>query len=454
VATNVRDLRALRLDVYTGDTVTSHVLPAHGQVLIGRAEGADVRVDHPSVSRRHVILHLGPPLRVEDLGGANGTSVRNPGAPATDGATEDVPWISGRHLEITVGSVITVGTTMMVLRRTALAPADEGSAGEGFVAEGPAMAAVRAQALLAARSSISVLLLGETGAGKDVMARAIHQWSARADEPFVGLHCAALPESLLESELFGHEKGSFTGALASRPGLFEAAHGGTVFLDEIGELSLAAQVKLLRILETREVTRVGGRSPVRVDVRFIAATHRDLPAAVTAGSFRADLYFRLDGLTLTIPPLRERVSEILPLATRFVESASAELDRAAPPRLSPEARAMLERYPWPGNVRELKNAIERAIVLCPGDTLGPEQLPARLGLPAQAAARAPEDPDARERRRVLDALQSAGGNQGRAAELLGISRRTLVYRLSAYGLTRRRSRVEAPEGGVDDEGEA
>jgi len=293
-----------------------------------------------------------------------------------------------------------------------------------------------------------VIVLGETGVGKELAAQAVHQRSARAQRPFVRLNCAALPEALLESELFGHERGAFTGALTAKPGLLEAAEGGTVFLDEVAELPLSAQAKLLRALESRELLRVGGLAPRPIDVRFVAATHRDLPARVADGSFRQDLYFRLNGVSITIPPLRERTSEIGPLAAAFAAGAAAAMGRAAP-ALRADAMDLLLMHPWPGNIRELRNVIERAVVVCLGDgrdTIGVEDLPAELFVPHRGATETPapveaglqNDLDALERRRILDALERCGGHQGRAAEMLGISRRTLLSRLDSHGLPRPR----------------
>jgi two-component system, NtrC family, response regulator AtoC len=232
---------------------------------------------------------------------------------------------------------------------------------------GPAMREMVALAERAARSPINVLLAGPTGAGKELVARTIHRLSPRAACPFVALNCAGLPETLVESELFGHERGAFTGALTARTGLLEAAKGGTVFLDEIGEMPPAAQAKLLRVTETREVLPVGGLRPRPLDVRFVAATNRDLEAEVGAGRFRADLFYRLAALVITVPALAERRSEILPLARLFLERACA--GRRSPPRLSAAAISFLEEHPWPGNVRELRNVVERALLFCDGDEI-------------------------------------------------------------------------------------
>jgi transcriptional regulator with PAS, ATPase and Fis domain len=310
----------------------------------------------------------------------------------------------------------------------------------------PAMRALYEQAARAARATISVLVLGETGAGKEVLAQAIHRASPRARQPFIALNCAALSESLLEAELFGHERGAFTGATHAREGLFEAADGGTVFLDEVGELPPSTQVKLLRVIEEKKVMRVGARAAKAVDVRFVSATNRDLEAEVEAGTFRADLFFRLNGIALTIPPLRARRGEIEELARTFIARASAEMGRTDVPSLSNEARDLLLRHAWPGNVRELRNAMERAVVLCSGTTLLPEHLPPRLTEPTVAPPAGStgaigslrDHVSSAERQRVLDVLQRCGGNQTLAASELGVSRRTLVSRLSEWGMTRPR----------------
>ena len=412
------------------------------------------------------------------MGATNGTFLRDPRAPEHPAETPGILRLSGEPMQIAPGDCVTFGTVTAVVRRAAAerdAPATLGEtrsgaqSERGVVVRTPAMERLYEQARLAARSPISVLLLGETGAGKEVLARAIHEASPRAGKPFLGLNCAALSESLLESELFGHEKGAFTGALSARPGLFEAADGGTVFLDELGELPASTQVKLLRVLEERQVLRVGARSPRRVDVRFIAATNRDIEAEVARGAFRQDLFFRLNGIALTIPPLRERTAEVAPLARTFVANACAQMDRPRAPAISEEALSMLERYRWPGNVRELRNAMERAVALCVGDTLGPEHLTAKIVGEAEARVsppgeRAPREgratnPEARaahsggaaaepappphetsERDRIVQALEMCAGNQTQAAAKLGISRSTLIVRIETYGIPRPRKR--------------
>ena len=285
-----------------------------------------------------------------------------------------------------------------------------------------------------APGGISVLLLGETGVGKEVVAEAIHRRSPRARAPFVRLNCAAFSESLLESELFGHERGAFTGAAEAKPGLLETAGGGTVFLDEVAEMPLAFQAKLLRVLEERAVRRVGGVASRPLDARFVAATNRDLQADVASGRFRRDLFFRIAGATITVPPLRERKEEIAPLARLFAEQASAQVGRAAP-SLTEAALARLESDPWPGNVRELRNVIERAVLVCSGARIEETDLPPKGGPAPAAPAAASHDPGG-EPQKIADALQRCAGNQSKAAKLLGISRRTLINRLDQYGLAR------------------
>jgi transcriptional regulator with PAS, ATPase and Fis domain len=278
-----------------------------------------------------------------------------------------------------------------------------------------------------------------------VLAAEIHRRSKRAKGPFLRLNCAALTESLLESELFGHEKGAFTGAIKQKQGLLESASGGTVLLDEVGEMPASIQAKLLRVLEERRVTRVGSTVSEAIDVRFVFATNRDLEAEVARGAFRADLYFRVNGISLLIPPLRERPAEIEPLARQFLADAAKREGRPAP-EISADAIATLAAWPWPGNIRELKNVIDRSILMAGEGTLSAEA----LGLGVSVTARkevvvAPtsnlrDEREAAEKRAVLDALDKTDGNQTKAAALLGVSRRTLVSRLQEYGLTKPRKK--------------
>jgi len=288
-----------------------------------------------------------------------------------------------------------------------------------------------------------VLLLGETGVGKEVVAELIHRSSPRASRPFVRLDCASLPPTLLESELFGHERGAFTGADKRKLGYFEAAEGGTILLDEIGELPAALQSKLLTALERRIVTRIGSTEEIPIDVRVIAATNRDLQEEVKQGRFREDLYYRLAVFTIFVPPLRDRPGDIIPLATRFTRQFAAELGQSAP-GFTAATRAALEAYAWPGNVRELRNAIERAVVLTPvGDidiTALPDAIQARANLsaaeatPFQLDGHVPAQLQQMERTAIVAALEATGGNQTQAARRLGISRRSLIYKMERFGL--------------------
>jgi len=320
------------------------------------------------------------------------------------------------------------------------------------------MEGVRKMAGRVAASSINVLVLGETGVGKEVLARLIHRLSGRAEKPLVALNCAGLAESLIESELFGHEKGSFTGATQTKIGLIESANGGTLFLDEIGEMPLPMQAKLLRVLETRQVMPVGAVRTRPVDIRLISATNRDMEAATSAGVFRPDLFYRLNGISLLIPPLRERTDEIPELITTFIGEICAEMERSDRPAVTAEALDLLLTHQWPGNIRELRNVVERAIVLCDGAEIQPEHLPLErmrrptpTGDPPSVPDRIPtlipraggaaaadlSDPKkVEEKERIIRALMSCASNQTRAAKLLGISRRTLVSKLVYYGIPR------------------
>jgi len=554
----------LVLLVVADGQATAHELPARGVVTVGRGERCDIVVDHPSVSRAHVRLHLDHGLEVEDASSTNGSRV----GPRVLGPGDRVRVGSGEAISIgdvallvqdrSLGSrrrrlwshdyfenrteeecqrceaartpfaVIHVHLTPAldderaaelfgaVLRPTdvlghygpgefeVLAPAADRTeaehraveveaqlAGAGVAArtgvavypfDGESHHALAGRALsrlrnidtstgevrvvvasprmrelhtLVARiapADISVLLLGETGVGKEVVAETLQRRSRRADGPFLRLNCAALSETLLESELFGHERGSFTGATATKLGLLETAAGGTVLLDEVGELPMAVQVKLLRVLEERAVLRVGGVTPIAIDVRFVAATHRDLAVEIGRGRFREDLYYRLAGVTLTVPPLRERLDEIEPLARLFITSFCRRNQLAPMPHLSSSAVDWLRGHAWPGNLRELRNLVERAVLLGRGPLILPEHLPlgpnpsnhlATLTAPLATApavvtalAASPQLSD--ERERISAALEACAGNQTRAAIMLGISRRTLVYRLDLYGLARPR----------------
>ncbi|MBI4938227.1 MAG: sigma 54-interacting transcriptional regulator [Nitrosomonadales bacterium] len=317
------------------------------------------------------------------------------------------------------------------------------------------MQALFREILLAAASEANVLVTGESGVGKELVAQAIHDNSSRAKKPYLQVHCAALPEHLLEAELFGHSKGAFTGAATARAGRFEAADGGTLLLDEIGEIPLGTQVKLLRVLQEREVVRLGENHPRKVDVRIVAATHRDLPAMIKSGEFRADLYYRLRVLPLRVPPLRERREDVPLLATTVLSGLMSHYKRDDI-SLSPQAMDILLGYDWPGNVRELANALEYALVHADGAAIRPQHFPAELGsamppfsgygggnaapaisgsggeVPLTRYYRGPAA--ASEKELILAKLAEAGGNKSAAAEKLGMSRTTLWKRLKLYGI--------------------
>ena len=311
----------------------------------------------------------------------------------------------------------------------------------------PGMARIADTVERVAPSNASVLLLGETGTGKEVIARALHLHSTRRDQAFVAVNCAVLKGELLESELFGHEKGAFTGADRSRPGRVETARGGTLFLDEIGELPLAVQAKLLRLLQEREYERLGSDRTQGADIRLVAATHRDLPSAIQAGTFREDLYYRLKVISIKIPPLRERAGDILPLAEWLLDKHASESART-PPRLAAEVREALLRYGWPGNVRELSNVMERFVLLA-GDTVGLCDLPEEMmGGELASATTAVTDAEelfglsyneavtAARRLIVMRALEQTGGHQTRAAERLGVTQPYLSRLIKQLGIRR------------------
>jgi len=457
----------LQLVVFVGDQTSVHDLPVSGEVTIGRAEENIVCIDDPSVSRRHAVLRVGEKLEIEDLSGANGIFLRDKSSANSGPNTLNVRQLLRRKAHLSIGERIVLGTASIILRRAPMLDLPDlalaSSKGSRVVVRDPAMRALYEHAVRAARAPISVLLLGETGVGKEVLARAIHAHSTRVNGPFMGINCAALAETLLESELFGNEKGAFTGAIGRR-GLFEAASGGTVFLDEIGELPLVTQGKLLRVLEERVVVRLGSSRERAIDVRFVAATNRNIESDSRNGRFRADLYFRINGISLTIPPLRERAAELEKLVGSFITGACRALERADPPTLSVEAFELMRSYPWPGNVRELRNVIDRAVVLCAGEVILPEHLPSVVrstpdttndaeasGALGSFANDSPQ-PNAPqpgrqnllseikslERARIVEAIERCAGNQSKAAELLGISRGTLVSRLAQFGLPRPR----------------
>ncbi|MBI6948418.1 sigma-54-dependent transcriptional regulator [Pseudomonas koreensis] len=320
---------------------------------------------------------------------------------------------------------------------------------DGPVAVEPASAQLLDLAARVARSDSTVLISGESGTGKEVLARYIHQQSHRASQPFIAINCAAIPDNMLEATLFGHEKGSFTGAIAAQPGKFEQADGGTLLLDEISEMPLGLQAKLLRVLQEREVERVGARKPIALDIRVVATTNRDLAGEVAAGRFREDLFYRLSVFPLAWRPLRERTADILPLAERLLNKHVNKM-KHAPAKLSPEAKACLIGYPWPGNVRELDNAIQRALILQQGGLIQPQDfcltgavtfgaapsvapvqpLVREIEVEAESAGALGDDLRRREFQMIIDTLRTERGRRKEAAEKLGISPRTLRYKLA------------------------
>ena len=430
-------------------TFASFELPAYGAVTLGRSEQCDLRIDDASVTRRHAMLHIGGTLELEDLGSVNGTRVR------------DRRLEKGVRATVHPGEAFYVGTVMvMVQARVAAAPRSRedldtkreeartyaGGRSPGptvpRVVQDPAMRELDVLVERVAQGTINVLVLGESGVGKELIAERVHACSPRRAAPLLRLNCAALPESVLEAEWFGFERGAFTGAVAAKPGLLESANGGTVFLDEIGEMPLPVQAKILRVIEARETFRLGALKPRPLDVRFVAATNRTLEEEVRQGRFRQDLFYRLNGVALHVPPLRDRPGEIEPLAHAFLVHAAKGLS-LAPPTLRADALALLRAYTWPGNVRELRNFIERAVLLANGPELTPEQFPVAAMASTLSTRRigpAAGPVDAGERDRIVHALAEHGGNQSRAAKALGMARSTLVLRLDEYGITRPQKR--------------
>jgi two-component system, NtrC family, response regulator AtoC len=441
------------------------------EIIIGRDPHCDIVVNHRTLSRRHARLCLGPPVTVEDLGSTNGLRV----ARETHRGAPPVPIQPGESFHIGPFSFVFVQRTQdadSTSRR---------SGGERLRVVDPTIKGVPSFVAEVAVSDISVLILGASGVGKEVLAETIHKLSRRSGE-LTRINCAALAEPLLESELFGHERGAFTGAMATKIGLLESAQGGTVFLDEIGELPLGIQAKLLRAVESREILRLGSTRPVKIDVRFVAATNRDLPLEVAEKRFRDDLYFRLDGITLIIPPLRERRDRIGVLAMELFAHACQRANRNA--HLTADAVEALGNYDWPGNIRELKAVLERSLLLTRGNEVGTRHLafrphveaassssspgvatPLRIaGLdpapgPALSASAPPREVDLQtadasddvvwiatlsreqrlDREQIIAALDTCAGNQTRAAKHLGVSRTTLINRIQIYRIPRPRS---------------
>jgi two-component system, NtrC family, response regulator AtoC len=457
------------------DGVTRYRIGDAQALTVGRSSTCDVVLRDPLASRLHLVVHTGEPLAVEDKGSQNGTLVRDERIPV------------GTRVSVELGDPVQIGGTMLLVQwapvsGTGTTGVDGPTEGwpERVVIEDPSMRALYQLAGRVAKSNINVLVFGETGAGKELVAETVHRGSgARSRGPFVRINCAAVGEQIFESEMFGHERGSFTGAVKAKPGLLETAHTGTAFLDEVGELSLAMQAKLLRAVESHQVMRVGGLTPRAIDVRFVAATNRDLKAEVARGAFREDLYYRLAGVTLALPPLRERQSEIMPLVHEMARSVAAGLQRPQP-RWSEEAKKCLLAYRWPGNVRQLRNVVECAMLRAEGHCVEVQDLPEDLRAKGKSGVYEqvripPEGPSGsslgervfyplperdanaltpqqqEERSRIVQGLAACNGNQTRTAQYLGMPRRTLVAKLVTYAIPRPRKASVGVDEGWDDQ---
>ncbi len=344
-----------------------------------------------------------------------------------------------RRLAVSLRNALTLGRQQQEIARLRT-QVREGSSLESLVGGSPPMEALRALVRKAAPSDTTVLITGENGTGKELVARALHFTGPRSGRPFVDVNCAALTETLLESELFGHEQGAFTGAAGRRKGKFEQAHGGTLFLDEIGDMPLSTQAKILRVLQERAFQRVGGEEKIEVDVRVLCATNRNLEEAVAAGTFRKDLFYRVNTLVLETPPLRARAQDISELARHFLDQAAAR-EKKRVERLSPAALEALARHSWPGNVRELQHAMERAVLVCEGDEILPEQLPPAVlrATPASLPTDVPtgslvQAVERLELAMIQDALEKNGWVKARAARALGLTERILSYKMDNLGI--------------------
>lgn len=535
--------RQPQITFYVKQRSISFALPLDRLVLVGRGADADLCVDEASVSRRHLsVLATKDGIEVADLGSSNGTEIF-----VAAEAKRGICLKEGKTYRLSSDDVIRLGDVPAIIHGAHSGDYFDAVTSPPLTSASrilldPKMKRLYELAERAATSDLSVLIQGETGSGKELLAQHVHEKSNRRDRAFVQINCGALSETLLESELFGHEKGAFTGAISLRRGLLETASGGTLFLDEIGDMPLATQVKLLRVLEEHRIRRVGSSKAVDVDLRFVAATNRDLEEEVRVGRFRRDLYYRINGMVLHVPPLRERLGEIESLARHFLHQFCLRTSIAMPD-LTPSALDALLAYPWPGNVRQLKNAIERAPLLSGGAPLTREHLPSvstadadeadefsadplwpvpptMVGLPRRSdpeirgrdvgtsprrieqprsappnAFRLTPPPDARtmmarrgeapqtfrperrpsaaisagpqveerldapalthgnskefserdERDAVIQALEACSGNQTRAAELLGVSRRTLISRIEQFGIPRPRKKSSNDE---------
>jgi transcriptional regulator with PAS, ATPase and Fis domain len=458
---------------FDSDGAKTHVLRRDEAYTIGRSDSCDIVIKRTTVSSRHAVVIGSSPPTIKDLGSRNGTHVSS----RTITPHTLVP--------IDVGSVVQIGDVVLFVQRShdespfsdrsprqteesseerrTPPPEPPAHAREALIVRSQRMRELLSMARIVAASDLTVLIIGETGVGKERLAQSIHAASSRASQPVISLNCAAFPENLVESELFGYERGAFTGAAKPKRGLIGAAEGGTLFLDEVGELTLPIQAKLLRVLEARELLPLGATKVTSIDVRFIAATNRGLTDAIASGRFREDLYYRLNGVTLEIPPLRERRDDIMPLAEHFGGGFAAQL-RRPPPSFSTEATEAILAYAWPGNIRELKNVIERATLLATSGVIEANAIPKNAPTPSLASFGSFDDTEHETsvsmptlpgdsspestlgKRRIfgrdemLLALKRAGGDQTEAAKLLGVSRRTLINWLDKFELPRPRKR--------------
>lgn len=457
---------------FDADGAQTSVLRPGAPHTVGRSDACDIVVKHATVSRNHAVIVGGQPPTIKDLGSSNGTRVSS---------RRITPH---SFVAIEVGSLVQIGDVVLFVQRalrdseappsidgdeqTGHAPTPVGNPeappthDEDLVVHDARSRELFRMARVVAASDLTVLVLGETGVGKERLAQAIHAASPRANRPLVSLNCAAFPETMVESELFGYERGAFTGAARPKPGLISAAEGGTLFLDEVGELTLPIQAKLLRVLESRELLPLGALKVRSVDIRILAATNRGLQEAVAAGRFREDLYYRLNGVTLEVPPLRERREDIYPLAQKFAQRFAEQLRRPAP-LFSESAREAILNYAWPGNIRELKNVVQRATLLATSGIIEADAIPQSADvvdsfdapelittvtatIPTDSAVDELADSAIPGKRRVarpgeiMAALNRSGGDQAEAAKLLGVSRRTLINWLDKFDLPRPRKR--------------
>jgi DNA-binding NtrC family response regulator len=423
-------IREITVTVENGPDRGARVTVTTPTLCIGTSAHNDLVLTDTTVSRSHIVL------RAE----ANGILVE-------DQQTKNGTWLGGTRLVsgfVPDGERLVLGQTTIRIRATLdqiCVSSEDDAGGTGVQSRSQAMREVWAFAQRLARYNVSVSITGETGTGKELIAHTLHDAGPRRDRSFQVLDCGAVVKELLSSELFGHEKGAFTGADAARKGVFEAADGGTVFLDEVGELDLALQPHLLRVLETRQICRLGSRQPVGVNFRLVSATHRNLKKLVQEGRFREDLFYRLSAVAITLPPLRDRREDIEALLQHFL-ARCAEENGVNRPVLSARALALLEAYEWPGNVRELRNVADSLCVLADGSPVLPDHvaqvLEIKRAAPRSLAAEKPESEgtEPEERQRILDALSACGWNRKLAAQKLGMSRTSLYSRLRAYGIRR------------------